>query len=188
VDEAKYTQWFAEYTIANFTLTALQYSGEDVEVRASSMLIGAASCTGLKEYGGNDVITCPGGLALGTFSMPLDGSTRFVRNLDWAVVDREVVMFGGMSGQGATMKVRCVGYTPCTLRSSAACIVGASGDALLPAQELLKLCTPAVEHSVDVTSDVCASRLRALCCHAHLCPVRDGVPVVELTLRFGAML
>jgi hypothetical protein len=95
-----------EYTVANFAQTALQYTGEAVEVKATSMFIGAGSCKGLMEYRSSAVIKCPYGLPLGAFQMPLDGTTRFVRNLDWAVVDREVVLFGGMiNGQNDAMKV-----------------------------------------------------------------------------------
>jgi hypothetical protein len=111
-DESKYTQWFAEYTITNFVQTALQYSGEAVEVNATSMFIGAASCKGLMEYRSNNVIVCPYNLSLGSFPMPLDGiSTRFVKNLDWVLVNSKVLLFGGMmEGVGTPMKV-C--YLPC---------------------------------------------------------------------------
>jgi hypothetical protein len=67
-----------------------------VEVKASRMFIGAASCKGLMEYRSSSVIRCPYNLTLGAFPMPLDASTRFARNLDWAVADQEVYMSGGL--------------------------------------------------------------------------------------------
>jgi hypothetical protein len=104
-DEAMYTQWFAVYTIANFTQIALNYQGQAVEVQASSMFSGAPSCKGLMEWGSSNAITCPQGLPLGTFSMPLDGSTRFVRNLGWSMIGQQVLMFGGMNRRGQIIKV-----------------------------------------------------------------------------------
>jgi hypothetical protein len=104
-DESKYSQWFAEYTITNFVQIAMQYAGEEVEVKVTSMFIGAASCAGLMEFGSSDIVHCPANLPLGKFPMPLEGSTRFVRNLDWAVVGRKVYLFGEMNGKGASLQV-----------------------------------------------------------------------------------
>ena len=93
------------YTISNFTQIALDYQGQAVEVKATSMFIGAPGCDGLMQYGSSVVVTCPQGLPLGSFSMPLDGSTRFVRNQGWSVIGQKVFMFGGMNGIGSAMKV-----------------------------------------------------------------------------------
>ena len=78
-----------------------------MEVQATSMFIGSTSCRGLMEYHSNNAIRCPYNLSLGTFPMPLDGgSTRLMRNLDWAFVDQGVFMSGGMMN-GQAVKVRC---------------------------------------------------------------------------------